>query len=129
MKAAYALVLFVVCTLAASGQEFKSTQIPDTTLIIRDGFEQRLFLIDPEFLPSRFREFNPASFRVQFTEPSELASGYTPVSAENTIDLISPWKLQMADQKKYRLFGSIIGAVQLGGAMYIAYKHVKKYGL
>ena len=44
------------------------------------------------------------------------------------IDILSPYLLQREREQEMRTFYSILSAVTLGGAAYIAYRHIKEYG-
>lgn len=44
-------------------------------------------------------------------------------------NLMSPWKLEMESQSKYKILRTILGSVQVGGLAYLMYLHFKKYGL
>ena len=56
--------------------------------------------------------------------PGPFLEGYTGPRA----DLMSPLRLQMARDRP-SFWQSALGAVQLGAVGYMAYRHVKKYGL
>lgn len=56
-------------------------------------------------------------------EPSFL------VTLTHDIDIASPWKLELAEQNEYRALGLILGSIGAGGAAYVAYQHIKKYGI
>ncbi len=47
---------------------------------------------------------------------------------EPRADLMSPLRLQM-QKEKLSSFQTALGAVQLGAVGYLAYRHIKKYGL
>ena len=47
---------------------------------------------------------------------------------DQKLDLMAPLRLQMAREEKLKTLNAVLGTVQLGGVMYLAYKHVKKYG-
>jgi hypothetical protein len=42
---------------------------------------------------------------------------------------MSPLRLQWASQKNLSYFQMVLGAVETGAVGYMAYRHVKKYGL
>jgi len=48
---------------------------------------------------------------------------------EQRVDLISPFCLQMESEARLRTLQTVLGAVQVGGVAYLAYRHIKKYGL
>jgi hypothetical protein len=45
------------------------------------------------------------------------------------IDLLTPWKQELAKQDRMRTLNTILQAVGAGGTAYIMYEHIKKYGL
>jgi hypothetical protein len=48
---------------------------------------------------------------------------------QQQIDVVSPWKQELAKQNEMRTLKTILGAVQAGGTAYILYEHIKRYGL
>lgn len=46
----------------------------------------------------------------------------------NQIDVAAPWKQFLARQNEDKTLYVLLGSVQMGGAAYIAYRHLKKYG-
>lgn len=83
----------------------------------------------------------PQSFEYSLlnAEPTEVFAKYLgPVTMPGTpqfdrtlqdgIDLIQPWKLNLAEQEKYSAVKISLGAAATGGALYFAYRHIKKYG-
>lgn len=48
---------------------------------------------------------------------------------QSRANLMSPWKLQMQSDEKYRIWRTIFGSIQAGGMAYLMYLHFKKYGL
>ncbi len=44
-------------------------------------------------------------------------------------DLTAAWRLQLAREERNSTLYTVLGTVQLGGVAYLAYRHVKKYGL
>jgi hypothetical protein len=49
-------------------------------------------------------------------------------SYRENLDLTAGWRLELAGQEKLKTLQIIMGAAVLGGAGYVAYEHVKKYG-
>jgi hypothetical protein len=45
------------------------------------------------------------------------------------IDLMSPLLLQWESESRMRPFQIVLGSLSAGGAAYVAYRHIKKYGL
>ncbi len=48
---------------------------------------------------------------------------------EQKIDLLLPLRLQMEQEKRLRPLWMVLGTIEAGGAAYIAYEHLRKYGL
>ena len=59
----------------------------------------------------------------------DVPSHYDSWSRDESIDLDAPWKLHLREEKKNATWRGILGSVQAGGAAYILYRHIKKYGL
>jgi len=49
--------------------------------------------------------------------------------AEHKVDLLLPMRLADAEQPGIRTIRIVLGSVQAAGVAYIAYRHLKKYGL
>jgi hypothetical protein len=56
--------------------------------------------------------------------PSSLSSQF-----QQQIDVVSPWKQELAKQNELRTLKLILGAVQVGATAYLLYEHISKYGL
>ncbi len=63
------------------------------------------------------------------TGPGDLRLRSDSWMLQSRANLLAPWKLQLESQEKYQIWRSILGSVQVGGAAYLLYKHLKKYGL
>ena len=60
-----------------------------------------------------------------------LASPMLSLSWESQPDfgIASAWKDEVLKQKEYKTLRTILGSIQAGGVAYLAYRHIKKYGL
>jgi hypothetical protein len=114
------LILFFAATLVASSQEIKTLQLPDTSA----NWQERVY---SESLFPRFSFLPPQPLGLLYQEP--LVSTRLLFPLQEKIDLISPWKLQLANREKYKTMWTILGSIEAGGVAYIAYQHIKKYGL
>ena len=56
--------------------------------------------------------------------PSSLSMQF-----QQQIDVVSPWKQEIAKQNELRTLRTILGAVQAGGTVYLLYENIKKYGV
>jgi hypothetical protein len=102
------------------------------------GHANRIVLIDPGLSLGRATFLFPSTLGSELpfldlpmTEPQmdpglvgPFAGGFLAPRA----DLTSPLRLQM-EKEKLSPFQSALGAVQLGAVGYMAYRHIKKYGL
>ncbi|MGD0036354.1 MAG: hypothetical protein ABSC53_03570 [Bacteroidota bacterium] len=70
-------------------------------------------------------EYLPMSLHQALTIlPTSLSGQF-----QQQIDLVSPWKQELAKQNELHTLKIILGAVQAGGTTYLLYEHIKKYGL
>ncbi len=132
MKTIAILAMILTLPLSAAAQ-VTGTRSGDTTRA------QRLALPETDLWLSRPTLFGPPSpvpdlprfdlppqfLAHDFTLPSTFAGGFV----ERRIDLMSPLVLQWKSEDKMRPFMIILGSLSAGGAAYIAYEHIRKYGL
>ena len=50
-------------------------------------------------------------------------------SGDNKVDLLSPLFIQYSENSKFNPIRYMLGMAQIGAVGYLAYKHIKKYGL
>ncbi len=123
------MLINLTLTLSASAQERIEPQ--DTTLTL-------LRMKNPEQLLEKPIIILPLTFALALPEqnmqmPLYLTFAGTPQSFawENsaTTDLTAPLKLQLYQSKSEKAFRITLGAASAGGAAYLAYRYLKKYGL
>jgi hypothetical protein len=114
------MIMLFALSARANSQEM-TLKLPDTT----SNWQQKVFS-DTLFPRLSFLPPQPLGLLYQ---PSALPSQSLFWTFPEKIDLVSPWKLQLADQNKNKTWRTILGSVGFGGAAYIAYQHIKKYGL
>ena len=56
--------------------------------------------------------------------PSSLSGQF-----QQQIDLISPWKQELAKENELHTLKTILGAFEVGGTTFLLYEHIRKYGL
>jgi hypothetical protein len=102
---------------------------------MKDTSSNRLRLIDPGISSGRPVFLLPPTLSIipdDFSVTEER--GFTSVppflasSVTGKIDLIAPFKLQLAKQNELHTLRSILGTVQLGAVGYLAYKQIKRWG-
>jgi hypothetical protein len=127
------IVWIIVFTLSATcvlcAQETGKMELRDT-LVKRPRINQYLlrnFDTDIMLLPSLRGSMSdvPVSLHQSLMNiPSSLSAQF-----EMQIDVVSPWKQELAKQNELRTLKTILGAIQAGGTAYLLYEHIRKYGL
>ena len=117
---------------AANAQEHPPAVTGDT------GYANRIVLIDPGLSLGRATFLFPSTLgrELPFHDLSLTSPQFDPGPAgpfiggflEPRADLMSPLRLQM-ERDRLSPLQSALGAVQLGAVGYLAYRHIKKYGL
>jgi hypothetical protein len=127
------LVFLVASACGASAQQHAGVPPADT------GTVNRIVLLDPGLSLGRATFLLPSSVgtEVPFRDPSMMfaGGGFPGVGSfiggvlEPRADLMSPLRLQWAKERNLNYFQMVLGAVETGAVGYMAYRHVKKYGL
>ena len=127
-KIIFALLLFVSnLTIPCPAQDITTVQPKDTSLYL-------VQLYTPEFVLEQTLNTSPFSFGApeQFPKYFYQSSASSPAPLlwefQNEIDIAAPWKLQLAKENENRTLYMILSSINAGGALYLAYRHVKKYG-
>ena len=94
-----------------------------STFDARSFYSSRMFSLPPSL------NVSPISFP-GFLRQS-LASPLSSVSwkLQEKLGIESAWKNELLEQEKTKTLRTILGSISMGGAAYLAYKHIKKYGL
>lgn len=118
------IIVVFVCTFGASAQ---------------DRFDYRIVIVDPGISLGRPTLLLPQSIATEskFRFPSfpvvsqdlRLRSPFVGGIPEDKVDLTLPLRLQMEKQARLNALQSLLRSVQKLGAGYIAYRHIRKYGL
>ncbi len=83
----------------------------------------------PLFLLPLFFD-NPHPLRADFFLMKTVADRpLFPLASSNAIDLFSPWREEVDKQKEFHPWQIIVGTIGAGGAAYVAYQHIRKYGI
>ncbi|MCX6142379.1 MAG: hypothetical protein NTZ35_04090 [Ignavibacteriales bacterium] len=139
------LILSSAFALNVHGQEQKQNPLQDSSANKTQTFDARSLYPYPVLsLPLSFKT-GPEGLRGFLSQSSSptgsgyvpgflrlsLASPLPPLSWEShqKLSLASCWRNELLRQEEYETFRMIIGSIQMGGAAYLAYKHIKKYGL
>jgi hypothetical protein len=123
------LVLSISAAYTLCAQEPDKKELHDT-LAKKPLINQSLlrsFQSEITSLPSLhdFPEYAPMSLHQALTIlPTSLSGQF-----QQQIDLISPWKQELAKQNELHTLKTILGALQAGGTAYLLYEHIRKYDL
>ena len=125
----FTLVTVLALASAAIGQVHPDFLPPDTTFAPRErsGFRPFFPGPTPQFLltPSS-DELDFSNFLRQSLFPAGRPGG---ASDQNFATLQWIWRDEVVRGGRYRTLTEIVGAVELGAVGYLAYRHLKRYGL
>jgi hypothetical protein len=127
----------VVCVLgmvsvvnyAVYAQDHTREQVKDTNEHLIRLIDPGISLGKPAFLLPPTLDIIPDDLLGMSDNTLIGSTPFFPLVTTQKIDLISPFKLQRAKEEEFRTWRAILGSVQLGGVAYLAYRHIKKYGL
>jgi hypothetical protein len=131
-------VLTSVCWILIASGGVASAQVRNHSAAADTASVNRIILIDPGLSFGRAAFLFPPSlgselpFQNPFMTRPEGDFGATGpfigLASGPRVDLMSPLRLQF-EKEKLSPFQNALGAVQLGAVGYLAYRHIKKYGL
>jgi hypothetical protein len=109
-------------------QELTKKEMRDTLMNKQSINQSLLHSLDPDIiLPSSPREspiYSPGFLHQSIVYlPSSLSSQF-----QQQIDVVSPWKQELAKENKLRTLKYVLQAVEAGGTAYLLYEHFRKYG-
>jgi hypothetical protein len=132
MKSARLILLCSTISVLAFGQQnsgaHRDTSAHGQILLLDPGLStgRPVLLLPPELQEDAGPVIPPTLI------PSALPNTPPPFllgAVELKADLTSPFRLQMAREEEMRPWVTVLGAISAGGAMYEAYRYIKKYGL
>jgi hypothetical protein len=94
---------------------------PTSPLSIKTGIEGFDGYLSQQF-PLNVSEYGSGLLRLSLTTPP-------PLDAQQKLTLATCWTNDLRRQQEYHTFRMILGSIQMGGAAYLAYRYLKKYGL
>jgi hypothetical protein len=128
------LLIILQITLWSSAppaQSQETKQVRDTTHLSKS-----VIILDPGLALGKFTVLIPPALQPgggmmppSFTDIRSGLESPLLLGSEQKADLISPFLLQRQKQSALSPIYTVLGAMELGGAAYIAYRHIKKYGL
>ena len=142
-KPLVAIILSFACTLYVLAQEQRQNSPPDSTAKKTQAYDALLLYPSPALTP-------PLSFKTGLEgfdgflsqSPSMMGSEYglgflrlslaspisSPWDSQQKLSLATCWTDELRRQQEYHTFRMILGSIQAGGAAYLAYRYLKKYG-
>lgn len=127
----FILIFFLsfIVTFSVCGQGLQQISPEDSTRVIPQINSTQLFFSFPILsLPFAFNtvaDIYPESLHLKFGSSSNVLNSII----EQNLDVSEIWKIGKLREDELKTLRSILGSVQLGGVAYLAYKHIKKYGL
>jgi hypothetical protein len=144
MKTIFVLILSCAFALNVRGQEQKHYPLQDSSSSKTQTFDARLLDLYPSVsLPISIKT-SPEGLGGFLSQPSSTTgpgyvSGFlrlslatpmpSPWDSQQKLSLATCWRQDLGRQQEYQTFRMILGSLEAGGAAYLAYKHIKKYGL
>lgn len=125
------LIFSFICvvTFSVFGQGQQQISQEDSTKILPQSYSNQLFFSSPILsLPFAFNtvpDNYPESLHLRFGSSSNTLNSII----EQNLDVSEIWKIGKLREDELKTLRSILGSVQLGGVAYLAYRHIKKYGL
>lgn len=125
------LVLFftLIVNIILCGQAQPQISKDDSTTDIPRSYSAPLLLASPirslPFAISTAPANYPEYLHLKFGSSSNALNSII----EQNLDVSEIWKIGKLREDELKTLRSILGSVQLGGVAYLAYRHIKKYGL
>ena len=136
MKKIFYILLFILTAINAFAQNKNIEKDSLATKSYLNGdIEYLKFKSSPSFvLPESFtlpNKFDTTASLIRLK--TRLSLIYGTLSSENDADvpdnILQPYYSYYLESKKISLLRKVLGLAQLGAVGYLAYKHIKKYGL
>ena len=142
-KPLLAIILLFVCTLHVTSQEQRENAPQDSTAKKTQAFDALSLYPSPTLAPplslkTGLDGFDGFPSLPSMTMGSEYGVGFlrlslaspmpAPWGSQQKFSLATCWTNEWRRQQEYRTFRMILGSIQAGGALYLAYRHMKKYG-
>ena len=123
------LWLFLISPRLSGQEPDQIIILPDSSLRIPPETEESFDISNMFSLPSYFK-YGLGSLPQESNEQKVGLSSFRIFipSDERTLYIDNMWQSELAYAKKNRTLWMILGSVEMGGAAYIAYRHIKKYG-
>ena len=136
MRKIFSILLFIIFVFTAFAQNKNSEKDSVTTKSYLNGnIEYFRHDISPTFvLPENlltFDKFDTTASTIRLRTRLALMYGSHTYENENDIsgNILQPYYNYYIESKNISLFRRVLGIAQLGATGYLAYKHIKKYGL
>ena len=118
--------IFLYYAAKVYGQEQK---VKDSTLTIRQFDNSEFSLGRTNYLLSPSLRLTLGEYPDLLSQPQVIPLSSISWSMNTNSSIESIWKQELIRQNEYRTLKTIVSSVQIGGVAYLAYLHIKKYGL
>jgi hypothetical protein len=131
MRTIGAILQVFLCIAAAIAQPQQHGTAADTSRV------HQVVIVDPGIALGKPILLLPPALATESTAEPFFVPGMRPTlpppliggAYELKVDLISPYLLQRQKAQQYSTLTAVLGSIQVGGVAYLAYRHIKKYGL
>jgi hypothetical protein len=125
----FAISIVIFLTSGALGQEGLIHRPPDTTFTLRDNGR----FGPPFFMPPTPFLLAPAKSELEFSDFLRQslfqADRKSQQLDQNFMTLQCLWQDEVVRGNQYQTLTEIVGAVEAGAVTYLAFRHLKRYGL
>ena len=122
------LIGLIALTSATFGQDSALRPADTSTPMLRSlGLE--LSLNRSTILHSADLSIEPAEYPFLLRRSLEAPLPSLELEMSRNLELQTIWKNELAKQNEYKTLRTILGSVQIGGAAYLTYLRLKRYGL
>ena len=115
--------------LIVYGQGLKHAQLEDSSLSKMQSHDAGVIFSSPILSMRSSFDAVPEYFPQSLHDALFLPCPTPPWKMERTLDIAAIWKAGLVKEEEFKTLRLVLGYVQVGGVAYLAYKHIKKYGL
>jgi hypothetical protein len=142
-KPLLAIILSFTCAFHVFAQEQRQNSPPDSTAKKTHAYDALSLYPLPSLTPPLSYKTGLEGFDGFLSQSSpatgsEYGLGFLrlslsspippPWDSQQKLSLATCWTNDLRRQQEYHTFRMILGSIQMGGAAYLAYRYIKKYG-
>ncbi|MFA6599137.1 MAG: hypothetical protein WCS69_15545 [Ignavibacteriaceae bacterium] len=125
------LIFFMsaVVSFIVYGQGLKNPQLEDSSLSKTQQHNSEAMHSFPMLSLRTSFDAVPEYYPLSLHQALFLPSSTPPWKMDRTLDIAEIWRAGMVKEEEFKTLRLVLGYVKVGGVAYLAYKHLKKYGL